>query len=383
MKIFRVLLVFCIAILFADESVCQKRKTICLNMIVKNERECIIDCLSSVKDKIDYWVICDTGSTDGTQEVIREFMKEVPGELHQRPWVNFAHNRNEALQRAKKKADYSLFIDADERWVFSDDSVLSNLDKDFYVTLVREPQGIDYHRIGLVNNCLDWKWYGVVHENLECANAQSCEVLQGLVNISDTRKGNRSKDPCKYLKDALVLEQALIREPQNARYRYYLGQSYHNAGSLDLALKNYEIRSQMEKGCEQERFFAMFRVAQLRQNLENPFHLVVQSYLAAYRNRPSRSEPLFYLGRFYMAHQNYKKAYDALKLAASIPLSTDGYFVEKWVYDWGSLYFLGECCLRLDKRDELKMILDRLLMCENLPSACGESVKNIMSQFKW
>ena len=39
------------------------KKTICLNMIVKNERPVIERCLNSVKEKIDYWVIVDTGST--------------------------------------------------------------------------------------------------------------------------------------------------------------------------------------------------------------------------------------------------------------------------------------------------------------------------------
>ena len=71
--------------------------TICLNMIVKNEAHVIRRCLDSVRPFIDCWVIVDTGSTDGTQELIREVMRDIPGELRERPWKNFAHNRNEAL----------------------------------------------------------------------------------------------------------------------------------------------------------------------------------------------------------------------------------------------------------------------------------------------
>ena len=81
--------------------------TICLTMIVKNESQVIRRCIDSVKDYISYWVIVDTGSTDGTQDLIKEIMAEynIPGELHERPWVDFGHNRTENLRYAKDKAD--------------------------------------------------------------------------------------------------------------------------------------------------------------------------------------------------------------------------------------------------------------------------------------
>lgn len=94
-----------------------KRKKVCLSMIVKNESKVIVRCLGSVKPYIDSWIIVDTGSTDGTQDIIRNFYEDVPGSVEERPWVDFAHNRNEALVLAKLKfpeADYILTIDADE-----------------------------------------------------------------------------------------------------------------------------------------------------------------------------------------------------------------------------------------------------------------------------
>src|SRR3972149_8399584 len=84
------------------------KQTVCLNMIVKNESKVIERCLKSVKPLIDYWVIVDTGSTDKTRQIISKFMSAIPGELHERPWVDFAHNRNEALHLAKGRGDYIL-----------------------------------------------------------------------------------------------------------------------------------------------------------------------------------------------------------------------------------------------------------------------------------
>src|SRR3978361_61262 len=87
---------------------------ICLNMIVKNESRVIERCLRSAKPFIDSWAISDTGSTDGTQQIIRDIMSDLPGELIERPWVDFATNRNEALALSQKHGDYALVIDADE-----------------------------------------------------------------------------------------------------------------------------------------------------------------------------------------------------------------------------------------------------------------------------
>jgi len=110
MKIY--LYIFCfISLAFGVSAEEAKKKTICLNMIVKNESKVITRCLESIKPILDYWVILDTGSTDGTQQIIKNFMKDIPGELHEDAFVNFEYSRNKALDFAKGKADYVLFID--------------------------------------------------------------------------------------------------------------------------------------------------------------------------------------------------------------------------------------------------------------------------------
>ena len=91
---------------------------ICLNMIVKNESGIIERCLASVLPWIDCYVICDTGSTDATPEVIRTFFARhgVPGEIHAIDFVHFEYARNRALElcRAAPLAfDYILLTDAD------------------------------------------------------------------------------------------------------------------------------------------------------------------------------------------------------------------------------------------------------------------------------
>src|SRR3978361_1789128 len=76
-------------------------QTVCLSMIVKNEAHVIRRCLDSVRSLIDYWIIVDTGSTDGTQDVIRAAMADRPGRLVERPGGDLADNRIEELKLAR------------------------------------------------------------------------------------------------------------------------------------------------------------------------------------------------------------------------------------------------------------------------------------------
>ena len=53
----------------------EKKPFLCLNMIVKNEAHIILTTLNNLLQYIDfaYWVISDTGSTDNTQEIIKDY----------------------------------------------------------------------------------------------------------------------------------------------------------------------------------------------------------------------------------------------------------------------------------------------------------------------
>ncbi len=85
---------------------------ISLCMIVKNEERFLAECLRSVCDVVDEINIVDTGSTDRTVEIAREFGANV---IH-REWRNdFGWARNESLALASCR--WTLVLDADEEIV--------------------------------------------------------------------------------------------------------------------------------------------------------------------------------------------------------------------------------------------------------------------------
>lgn len=86
-----------------------EKPTISACMIVKNEEEFLPNCLNSIKDVVDEIIIVDTGSTDNTVTIAKEFKAKV----HHHTWNDsFSEARNHCLNHAS--GDWILQIDADE-----------------------------------------------------------------------------------------------------------------------------------------------------------------------------------------------------------------------------------------------------------------------------
>ena len=307
---------------------------ICLNMIVKNEAPVIERCLASVKPWIDHWVIVDTGSSDGTQDTIRAFLRDIPGSLHERPWRNFAHNRNEALELARPAAGYLLFIDADETLAMPADFRWPALDSDGY-RFDTEYAELRYHRDALIATRLPWRWCGVLHEYLDSTEAHAWRALPG-PKILVNHDGARSRDPQTYLRDIEVLERALAADPGNCRYAFYLAQSLRDAGQLGPSRERYLQRAAMG-GWEEERWYAQFRAAQLHVLTGAPPEQVREAYLACYQARPSRAEPLYQLARYHRERGAFALAHLFAQQAAALPEPGDTLFVDATVYAWRAL----------------------------------------------
>ncbi|MDN3507084.1 MAG: glycosyltransferase family 2 protein [Simkaniaceae bacterium] len=351
------------------------KPSICLNMIVKDEADVIERSLGSVKHLIDYWVIFDTGSSDGTQEKIRKFMKDVPGELHERPWVDFAHNRNEALVAARGKGDYLLFMDADEIFEYEEGFVLPKLDKDFYTMTLRQMDAADCTRVALVNMRHDWKWEGVLHEVISCVAASSGGHLEKVINICNTAIGGRSKVSTreKYLKDAKVFEEALKKEPGNSRYMYYLGISYSAAGEHGLAVEAFRKRAGMTSLDVQETYMALYNLG-LSQEKSGDLDGAIDSYFKAHSFRPIRAEPLYQAASLYRKKGNVLLGYLLSKYALTIPYPEGENCVDYTAYDHKTLIEFANCALLCGKVGEGLKACEKLLENPNLPQEYKGSV---------
>lgn len=78
-------------------------------VITKNEAHDIRDCLASVHGWVKQIVVFDSGSTDGTQAICREFGAQVS----ETDWPGFGPQKQRALEAAQ--GPWILSLDADER----------------------------------------------------------------------------------------------------------------------------------------------------------------------------------------------------------------------------------------------------------------------------
>lgn len=351
------------------------RQSVCLNMIVKNEAHVIRRCLDSLRPLIDRWLIVDTGSSDGTQDLIRRHLADVPGELLERPWVGFGHNRSEALKLAAPRADYLFFMDADDVMSFPPGWTRPPLDADAYYVAIQHG-AMRHRRVALVRAALPWRYEGVLHEYLELDRPYSRAVLDGaLMTIVGGGARSQQTEEQKFLRDAAVLEAALAQQPNHTRYAFYLAQSYRDAGHSERALQAYDHRACLP-GFDQEVYLSLVEGGRIAARLEKPYAEVVNRFLRAFDYRPSRHEALGEL-LVYLRTQGprWQLAYLLGQHAISTPPSNDELFVESAWHEWRCLDEFAIAAYWSGHYRESLEACERVLAEGRLPAAQRERVQ--------
>jgi hypothetical protein len=343
--------------------------SICLCMIVRDEVDVLERCLDSCRELIGHWVICDTGSTDGTQDLIRRVLAGVPGELHEHDWVDFAHNRSELMKLARGKADYLLLLDADTT-IGVDPRALEKLGADSY--LLRHADGIQHYTKRLVSGGLNWRYVGVVHEYITCEEERTTERLDGVLISSWSVGGSRKG---RWQRDAELLEAELERDPTNVRAVFYLAQTYRDIGNerndhvkLGLALEHYRRRAEMG-GWVEETYFARYQAGVLSARLGD-WPGAVEAFLTAWEQRPARLEAVHDLAVGLRERGLHRAAHQFTQLAAGLrplPMPDDILFVSPWIYEWGMLFEYSITAYWCGEFNTSIRACKRLLAIESLP----------------
>jgi len=341
-------------------------------MIVRNEAKVLDRALDSVLPLIDTWRIIDTGSDDGTPDLVRTRLGHLPGELRQSTWVDFGTNRSELVAWATDAAAWLLLLDADMT-VEADTGLGRQLDGfDADAALVVVDGGIIYRMPHLVRGGLPWSYTGRTHEHLSCGAPFSTGWFDGLRIRHHGDGGTRDQ---KLERDLRLLNQELLDDPANPRTHFYLAQTLRDAGDLVTAVEHYQRRVELG-GWEEEIFFAQYQVGLLENRLGR--EACTESLLRAWDLRPTRAEPMYHLARINRLRGHHHLAWIFSTLAASIPKPEDMLFVESWVYDWAASFEQVDAGWRIGHHDLVRQRGAGLLERDDLPEDHRDHLRLIL-----
>jgi glycosyltransferase involved in cell wall biosynthesis len=357
------------------------KPSLMLNCIVKNESARIERALASAAPYVKAFIIHDTGSTDDT--IVRAYAAaakyNVPIHISHGEFRDFSQARNEAFAVARTLngvgdapyCQFALLMDADMELVVDDPAAFDGLNANaLSYDMMQKGGTVSYANRRLVN--LNWglpPYVGVTHEYID---VQSAGMIKGARFVDHADGSNRAD---KYPRDARLLEEALKTEPLNARYWYYLGNTYRDWGKPHEATDAYEHQI-MLGGWDEEIHSAMMNLACALKDADHPDGFV-SKMVAAYNFRPRRAEPLYDLAKYYREKGDNAAALLFAKHGMTIPRPDDLLFVNDFVYSHGLRYEYSIVGYYDEKeRARAFEVTDGLALDPTCPAGVRESARN-------
>ena len=194
---------------------------------------------------------------------------------------------------------------------------------------------------------------GVTHQIAARDDSRIDVRLDGKEHAADHQLRNRDllRHKSEQRSDQLLAD--VERNPEDARSVLFLAETSFQLGDFCNARKWYQRRVEMG-GCDEEVYFAMYRLAQSMQELSEPWPDVEDAYLAS-EFRPTRAEPLHAIAFRYRVEQRYKFAYLFAERAAEIPLPEEDLLLPAeiaQVYAWRATDEQAVCASWIGKHAE-------------------------------
>ena len=360
-----------------------------LNFICKDESPVIENMLESAKDIVDLIVVNDTGSTDGTQQIIKNFGEKygIPTYVFERPFDDFENSRNHAMQKLRDvvaelnwNADqvHGFWFDCDETLVIDSKFNKSQFTKDLYMINTYIGQ-MKYTRNTFFKVSKPFRWYGPVHEFIVCDDQNITSGLAENIHVDVKMTGNSWLGDIaeKYASHAYKLEAYINKNRQDPRWIFYTAQSWHDAASikdnkeeneerLRRSLKYYRERVSRTDGYAEEIYYAQYRIGTIMRIIEEPWHLTHMELLKAYQIDPLRGESIKVIIDHYLQMGDWNMAYLYSKFAKTTfhgknPYPTRLLFVDEATYVWRFAEAHAAAAFYTGRMDEAKQTYQEIV----------------------
>lgn len=361
-------------------------KKLGLVMIVENDVKILPRLINSVKDHVHTFMICDIGSTDGTQDYLsRLFSSEgsLRGAVLRHQFQDYSTNKNLCLQAAETlepRMDYFLIPESDYKLVVKSASWINEIAHDYNLIGI---EGDLFYRTGILISAdkklrFKGRTYEVLKITDETPPSFSREDFNGIsfINNGDAhqRKGRSERDV-----DFLSIDHQ--ENPTDARTIFNLARVYESLQMYDSALEYYTKRIEM-KGWYEEVWYSLYKIGVCKVMRNDNFDSYVGDFLESYDALMTRAEPLFWLTRM----ARYRKRYGLCimfgyqGMVIKDPSETHQLFVEKPVYKWMIKDEVSQCLGWIGSFEESKKLIEELLLVDSIPKQNREMIQ---ANLKW
>lgn len=305
--------------------------SVCLVLMARNESATIARLAASVRPHIQQWVLVDTGSTDDTVDVARREFAGIPGDVVHRPWVNFGHNRTEALSYAPSSATHLLVLDADMTLECEQPlgTLVGDVPGDRLQVKVVEP-GLEYRLPLLLRAGLAWRYVGTTHEYLVC-DEPTLDIRVNFMTVTHHADGGVRAD--KLRRDLELLSEDIRRDPGNARTMFYLAQTLAGLDEWRAAAGWYRTCAEASTW-DEEVYVAHCSRGELHM-VHNEMEQATEAFVRATEVGLARPEAFYRLAQM----ANHQGDHTVARMWAEAGLATKAdagsLFAEPWTRTWG------------------------------------------------
>lgn len=319
--------------------------TISLCMIVKNEEETLARCLDCVKDIVDEINIVDTGSTDRTVEIAKQYTDRV----FYYAWTgSFSAARNHSFTYATK--DYILYLDADDVILEEDRKKLKELKEtldpavdsvSMYYNAGMDDEGnvtLQYRRNRLIKTSKNFQWRGEVHNYLD---------VRGYIINSDVAITHK-KIRHSVGRNLSLYDQKIAKgDVFTPRDYFYYGNELRENGFYEKAIENYQKNIAMKEGWVDDKIFACIYMSDCYRFLGDQENELKALYKSFEFGKP-RAEAVSRIGYCYYRKKDYRTAIFWYDLATKlVPDSSQWSFNFPAYYTWYPHLHLCVCYYNL------------------------------------
>jgi len=374
-------------------------------IMMKNESETILLTLKSVVGVVDCVVCYDTGSTDNTIEIVRDYCKlhNLPLYLTTGAFVDFSTSRNVLIEFAEQYCMFQLHLDSADILLGGDN--LKQFVRSYnngQPVPKREPvltptptptpnpkpqptsfmifqqwymggTSIRFRNLRLMMSGHGYRYKCRVHEMLmrpgfsgeldtigvdtkfderpeATNNPEGSPPLTGFV-IFQNRMLDNTKTLHRFQRDAIMLYDDWVSDPEETRTLFYLGQTYDHMGDPQRGYLWYQKRvdpSRELKGFTEESLHAHMRLGKLAERMGMDTTIAERHYWRAmefsmqFYNGRVLLEPIMLLVRIYDSRKEFVQAFQLLKSIMEEPYPIQmNLFVDATAYKYLRYHWMG------------------------------------------